>query len=89
MLQISDLQRLSLRSASRLDDSSGEETLVGLTFEETLFYLSYLDLLNNRAMMSTRSAQHFLQVDQRHRRAVAATRPDDPSDASITDIVAL
>ncbi|WP_377705259.1 hypothetical protein [Pseudoduganella sp. UC29_71] len=70
MLQISELQRSVLVSAGRLNTVQGLESLVGLTFEETVFYLSFMEVMSEHGMRGTKSARHFEQLERRHRHAL-------------------
>lgn len=90
MLQISDLQRNGLTDAHRLESLGDVETLVGLTFEESVFYLSFLQLRFDHGMLHTRSARHFDELEARHRQALRGRAQCDEDDGqSIPGIVAL
>jgi hypothetical protein len=89
MLLITEEQRHSLENEHRLQRRDGQETLVGLTFEESVFYLSFIDLSSRSELMNTRSADHFRVLTQRHQQALAANQNADDSDVYIPTLTAL
>jgi len=89
MLLITDDQRHSLEDEHRLQRRDDQETLVGLTFEESVFYLSFIDISSRSELMNTRSAEHFRVLTQRHQQALAANQHGQSSDVHIPTLIAL
>ena len=88
MLLITDEQRQLLESENRLQRRDDQENLVGLTFEESVFYLSFIDLSSRSELANTRSAEHFRVLTKRHQQALAANQNAAASDVNIPTLIA-
>jgi hypothetical protein len=71
MLLISDELRQSLIAQNRIVYAGGSESLVGLTFEESVFFLCFCELEAQRNIADGPSARHFNELNARHLLAIA------------------